>query len=92
MNNNEKYYTDQQFEQMNICYMFCVYCNKRNADLRINCTNLMPWNNNNLTRETAQNILMGIAAAATIKYKYPVAVLYADTPDGNRIILSSCRA
>lgn len=91
MNTNEKFYTDQEFEQMNICYMFCVYCNKRNADLQINCTNLMPWRNNNLTRETAQYILMGIAAAATLKYKHPVAVLYADTPDGNRVKLSIWR-
>lgn len=92
MNNTEKYYTDQEFNEMNICYMFTIYANKKDADTDTNGHNLMAWSNNNLTRYDAQTTLMGMAVAATLKYKHPVAVLYADTPDGNRLPLSSCKA
>lgn len=92
MNSNEKFYTDQDFEALNICYMFSLYSSRRNADTDTNAANLMHWSNNQLTRDRAHDILTGMAAAATVKYKRPVAVLWADTPNGQRVKLCSCTA
>lgn len=92
MNTNEKFYTDQEFEALNVCYMFSLYSSRRNADTDTNAANVMAWHNNQLTRDRAQDILVGMAAAATVKYKHPAAVLWADTPDGQRIKLSGCTA
>jgi hypothetical protein len=51
----------------------------------------MSWDNNDLTRYTAQLVLMGMAAGASAKYKNPFAVLYGITPDGIRQPLSTCQ-
>lgn len=91
METNEKFFTDQEFKANKIEYHFTAYPSRRQYQNNETAARVITWCNNDLTRYTAQNILQGIAAGASLKYKHPFAVLYAITQDGTRIRLSSCQ-
>ena len=91
MNTNEKFYTDQEFEQNGIVYAFTLYATQYDSDRHQNANEVMIWQNNDLTRRDAQNVLMGIIAGARCKYKHPRAILYAIDRTGTNKQLSSCQ-
>lgn len=80
METNEKFYTDQEFEQSGIVYAFTLYATQRDSDRHQDAQQVMIWQNNDLTRHSAQLVLMGIIAGARCKYKHPRAILYATDP------------
>lgn len=90
MNNNEKYYTNEEFEKKGIVYAFTLYASLRDAHNEKNAQEVMIWSNNQITRHEAQLVLMGIVSGARCKYKQPKATLYAIDHDGQKTCLSSC--
>lgn len=91
MKTSDKYYTDQEFKQKGITYVFTLYPTIRDADEReFNGEDVMVWSNNGITRNEAQLVLMGIVSGAQCKWKHPKAVLYAIDKDCHKTRLSSC--
>lgn len=91
METNEKFYTDQEFEQNGIVYAFTLYATQRDSDRHQDAQQVMIWQNNDLTRHSAQLVLMGIIAGARCKYKHPRAILYAIDRTGTNKQLSTCQ-
>ena len=91
MNTNEKFYTDQEFEQNGIVYAFTLYATQRDSDRHQDAQQVMIWKNNDLTRHTAQLVLTGIIAGARCKYKHPRAILSAIDRTGTNKQLSTCQ-
>ena len=91
MKNNEKFMSDQEFADNGIKYLFTIYPSRAHYEHGKPVAAALPWENNDLTRHTAQLILMGMAAGASAKYKNPFAVLYGITPNGIRQPLSTCQ-
>ena len=77
MKNNEKFMTDQEFADNGIKYLFTIYPSRAHYEHEKPVAAVLPWDNNDLTRYTAQLVLMGIIAGARCKYKHPRAILYA---------------
>lgn len=90
MKTSEKYYTDQEFKQKGITYLFTLYPTIPDADNERNGQEVMQWLNNGITRNEAQLVLMGIVNGAQCKWKHPKAVLYAIDKDCHKTRLSSC--
>ena len=90
MKNNEKYYTDREFNQKGIVYAFTLFASLKEGRDEKNAQEVLFWSNNQITRHEAQLVLMGIVSGARCKYKQPKATLYAIDCNGNKTPLSSC--
>lgn len=91
MKTNEKYMTDEQFNATNTQYVFAVYGTEKDYINGTNAGQVMIWGNNEITKYEGQLILNGMAVGASVRYKHPVAAVYAIAADGKKTILSTSR-
>lgn len=91
MENNEKYMTDEKFYTSNTTYIFAVYGTDKDYINGTNAGNVLTWSNNNITRYQGQLILNGLVVGASVKYKHPIAAVYAISGDGAKTILRTSR-
>ena len=91
MKTNEKYMTDEKFYTSNTEYVFAVYGTEKDYLNGTNTGQVMIWGNNDITKYEGQLILNGMAVGASVRYKHPIAAVYAITGSGTKTILSTSR-
>lgn len=91
MKTNEKYMTNEKFYASNTEYVFAVYGTEKDYLNGTNAGQVMIWGNNNITKYEGQLILNGMAVGASVRYKHPIAAVYAITGSGTKTILSTSR-
>lgn len=91
MRTNEKYMSDEQFNATKTQYVFAVYGTEKNYINGTNAGQMIIWGNNEITKYEGQLILNGMAVGASVRYKHPIAAVYAVGGDGKKTILSTSR-